>query len=359
MLPLGPAMLPLGKIYACARKAPERPWLCYASKSACARGNAFATRRLSIGMASGSKTVIYAAIAANLGIAAAKFVAAAITGSSAMLSEGIHSAVDSGNGMLLLYGVNRAQRPADDHHPFGYGKELYFWSLVVAIVIFALGGGISIYEGVKHLQHPEPISNPLVNYVVLAVATVFECVALVLALKELNHIRGDMGIWQAVRESKDPTVITVLFEDGAALAGIVVAFIGVFLGSTFGWAWADGSASIVIGVILTVVAMFLARETKGLLVGEGANPRILASIREMIAADANIEAMDRPLTMYFGPHNALLVLNVEFKGGLTARQAEETIDRIELGIRAAHPDIKHIYIEADSLKKAVQSESPG
>lgn len=310
-------------------------------------------------MASGSKTVIYAAIAANLGIAAAKFVAAAVTGSSAMLSEGIHSAVDSGNGILLLYGVNRSNRPADDHHPFGYGKELYFWSLVVAILIFALGGGISIYEGVKHLQHPEPISNPLVNYLVLGVATVFECVALVLALKELNQIRGDMSIWQAVRESKDPTVITVLFEDSAALAGIVVAFIGVYLGSTLGWTWADGSASILIGVILTVVAGFLVVETKGLLVGEGANPKMLASIRALIAADENIVAMDRPLTMYFGPHHALLVLNVEFKAGLTPQQAESTIDRIELGIRGAHPDIKQIYIEADSLKKAVQGEPLG
>ncbi|MCC7341894.1 MAG: cation transporter [Bryobacterales bacterium] len=310
-------------------------------------------------MASGSKTVIYAAIAANLGIAAAKFVAAAFTGSSAMLSEGIHSAVDSGNGILLLYGVNRSNRPADDHHPFGYGKELYFWSLVVAILIFALGGGISIYEGVKHLQHPEPISNPLVNYLVLGVATVFECVALVLALKELNQIRGDMSIWQAVRESKDPTVITVLFEDSAALAGIVVAFIGVYLGSTFGWTWADGFASILIGVILTVVAGFLVVETKGLLVGEGANPKMLTSIRALIAADENIVAMDRPLTMYFGPHHALLVLNVEFKAGLTPQQAEATIDRIELGIRGAHPDIKQIYIEADSLKKAVQGEPLG
>ncbi|MCC6262536.1 MAG: cation diffusion facilitator family transporter [Bryobacterales bacterium] len=310
-------------------------------------------------MASGSKTVIYAAIAANLGIAAAKFVAAAFTGSSAMLSEGIHSAVDSGNGILLLYGVNRSNRPADDHHPFGYGKELYFWSLVVAILIFALGGGISIYEGIKHLQHPEPISNPLVNYLVLAVATVFECVALVLALKELNQIRGDMSIWQAVRESKDPTVITVLFEDSAALAGIVVAFIGVFLGSTFGWTWADGSASILIGVILTVVAGFLVVETKGLLVGEGANPKMLASIRALIAADENIVAMDRPLTMYFGPHHALLVMNVEFKAGLTPQQTEATIDRIELGIRSAHPDIKQIYMESDSLKKAVQGDPLG
>ncbi len=310
-------------------------------------------------MASGSKTVIYAAIAANLGIAAAKFVAAAFTGSSAMLSEGIHSAVDSGNGMLLLYGVHRSSRPADDHHPFGYGKELYFWSLVVAILIFALGGGISIYEGIKHLQHPEPITNPLVNYIVLGLATGFECIALLLALKELNQVRGDTGIWDAVRESKDPTVITVLLEDSAAMAGIVVAFLGVWLGSTFGWTWADGTASIVIGVILTVVAFFLASETKGLLVGEGANPKILASIRALVATDSNIEAMERPLTMYFGPHHALLVMNVEFKRGLTPQQAEETIDRIENGIRTAHPDIKQIYIEADSLKKAVQGEAPG
>jgi cation diffusion facilitator family transporter len=310
-------------------------------------------------MASGSKTVIYAAIAANLGIAVAKFVAAAFTGSSAMLSEGIHSAVDSGNGILLLHGVKRASRPADDRHPFGYGKELYFWSLVVAILIFALGGGISIYEGIKHLEHPEPISNPTVNYVVLLLAAVFECVAFYLALKELNQVRGDKSIWQAVRESKDPTVVTVLFEDSAALAGILVAFIGVFLGSTFGWTWADGTASIVIGVILTVVAFFLASETKGLLIGEGANREILESIRKLVASDQNIEAMERPLTMYFGPHDALLAMNVEFKRGLTPKQTEETVDRIENAVRTAHPDIKHIYIEADSLKKAVQGEALG
>lgn len=310
-------------------------------------------------MASGSKTVIYAAIAANLGIAVAKFVAAAFTGSSAMLSEGIHSAVDSGNGILLLHGVKRASRPADDRHPFGYGKELYFWSLVVAILIFALGGGISIYEGIKHLEHPEPIANPTVNYIVLLLAAIFECVAFYLALKELNQVRGDKSIVQAVRESKDPTVVTVLFEDSAALAGILVAFIGVFLGSTFGWTWADGTASIVIGVILTGVAFFLASETKGLLIGEGANREILDSIRNLVASDQNIEAMERPLTMYFGPHDGLLAMNVEFKRGLTPRQTEETVDRIENAIRTAHPDIKHIYIEADSLKKAVQGEALG
>jgi cation diffusion facilitator family transporter len=310
-------------------------------------------------MASGSKTVIYAAIAANLGIAVAKFVAAAFTGSSAMLSEGIHSAVDSGNGILLLHGVKRASRPADDRHPFGYGKELYFWSLVVAILIFALGGGISIYEGIKHLEHPEPIANPTINYIVLAIATVFECFASYLAVKELNQVRGEKSMWQAVRESKDPTVVTVLFEDSAALAGILVAFIGVFLGSTFGWTWADGTASIVIGVILTGVAFFLASETKGLLIGEGANREILDSIRKLVASDQNIEAMERPLTMYFGPHDGLLAMNVEFKRGLTPKQTEETVDRIENAIRTAHPDIKHIYIEADSLKKAVQGEALG
>lgn len=310
-------------------------------------------------MASGSKTVIYAAIAANVGIAIAKFIAAAFTGSSAMLSEGIHSAVDSGNGILLLYGLKQSSRPADDLHPFGYGKELYFWSLVVAILIFALGGGISIYEGLKHLQHPEPIANPWVNYLVLGVAAIFECFAAFLAVKELNQVRGDKSILQAVRESKDPSVITVLFEDSAALAGIVIAVVGVFLGSTFGWTWADGAASIVIGLLLTVVAFFLAAETKALLIGEGATTEILDSIRELVAGDENIEAMARPLTMYFGPHDALLAMNVEFKKGLSARQTEETIDRIERTIQSAHPDIRHIYIEADSLKKAIQGEAPG
>jgi len=310
-------------------------------------------------MASGSKGFIYAAIAANLGIAVAKFVAASFTGSSAMLSEGIHSAVDSGNGVLLLYGVKKSTQPADARHPFGYGKELYFWSMVVAILIFALGGGISIYEGIKHLQHPEPIANPMVNYIVLGIAAVFECVAFTMALKELNQMRGKKGIWQAVKDSKDPTIITVLFEDSAALAGIFVAMIGVFLGSTFGWTWADGTASILIGVILTVVAFMLAIETKALLIGEGANEEVIISIQALIRKEDCIVAIDRPLTMYFGPHDALLALNVEFKNGLGPKATEQAVDRIEAAIRSAHPEIRHIYIEADSLKKAVQGEALG
>lgn len=310
-------------------------------------------------MASGSKAFIYAAIGANLGIAAAKFVAASFTGSSAMLSEGIHSAVDSGNGILLLYGVKKSTQPADSRHPFGYGKELYFWSLVVAILIFALGGGISIYEGIKHLQHPEPITDPTINYIVLALAFAFESVALILAIKELNQVRGKKGIWQAVRETKDPSVATIVFEDTAALAGIIVAALGVFLGTTYGWTWADGTASIIIGVILTTVATLLARETKGLLVGEGANDEVLESIRNLIRSDEAIEAMDRPLTMYFGPNDALLALNVQFRRGLSPKLTEAAVDRIENAIRSAHPEIRHIYIEADSLKKAVQGEGLG
>jgi cation diffusion facilitator family transporter len=310
-------------------------------------------------MASGSKAFIYAAIGANLGIAVAKFVAASFTGSSAMLSEGIHSAVDSGNGILLLYGVKKSAKPADARHPFGYGKELYFWSLVVAILIFALGGGISIYEGIKHLQHPEPISDPTINYIVLGIAFAFESVAFTLAMKELNQVRGKKSVWQAVRESKDPSVGTILFEDSAAMAGIIVAALGVYLGTTYGWTWADGTASIVIGVILTLVAILLARETKGLLVGEGANDDVLESIHKLIQSDEAVEAMAPPLTMYFGPNDALLALNVQFRSGLSPKLTEEAIDRIENAVRAAHPEIRHIYIESDSIKKAVQSEGLG
>ncbi|MGH8008453.1 MAG: cation diffusion facilitator family transporter, partial [Candidatus Binatia bacterium] len=301
-------------------------------------------------MAAESKTAIYAAIGGNLAIAVMKFGAAAFTGSSAMLSEGIHSLVDTGNGGLLLLGIHKSRQPADTTHPFGYGKELYFWSLIVAVLIFGVGGGISIYEGILHLLHPNPLGDPMWSYVVLGLATVFEGIVLFIALKQFNATRGEQGFWEAVRMSKDPTTFTVVFEDTAALLGLIAAFLGVFLGHQLNNPYLDGAASIVIGLILATVAFFLAYETKGLLIGEGADAETLESIRALAEADPLVERIKDPLTMHFGPHTVLLTMNIHFQQGLSAVEVGGAVERMEQTIRSQHPDIKHIFIEAESIK---------
>ena len=305
-------------------------------------------------MASESRTAIFAAIAGNIAIAITKLIAAFFTGSSAMLSEGIHSLVDTGNGWLLLLGSRRSRKPADASHPFGHGKELYFWSLVVAILIFALGGGMSVYEGVTHLAHPHA-SNPTWNYVVLGFAIIFEGVSFYFAFRAFRSEMSGGGILKAIRASKDPTTFTVLFEDTAALLGLVVAFLGIFLGHQLNNPYLDGVASIIIGVILGVVAGFLAWESKGLLIGEGVDAETLASIRKIARSDASVAEVRKSLTMHFGPQDVLLALDVRFKKHLKAEEIAAAIDRIESKIRAQHSEIKHIFIEAKSLTKAPKS----
>jgi cation diffusion facilitator family transporter len=302
-------------------------------------------------MASGSsKIAIYAAIGGNLAIAIMKFVAAAFTGSSAMVSEGIHSLVDTGNGGLLLFGIHKSKQPADATHPFGYGKELYFWSLIVAVLIFGVGGGISIYEGIVHLIHPRPLKDPLWSYVVLGLAMVFEGIVFLIAFRAFQALkREDENIWQAIQSSKDPTTFTVLFEDGAAMLGLMVAFVGIFLADQFKNPYLDGAASVLIGVLLAAVAIFLAYESKGLLVGEGADPQTLESIRKLAEADPGVKNVLKPLTMHFGPHTVLLTVDIEFHKELSAIEVEEAVDRLEKGIRNRYPDIKHIYIEAGAI----------
>ena len=300
-------------------------------------------------MASESRTAIFAAIAGNLAIAATKFVAAAITGSSAMLSEGIHSLVDTGNGGLLLLGVRKSKKPPDARHPFGHGKELYFWSLIVAILIFALGGGMSVYEGVTHLLHPSHGADPTWNYVVLGFAIIFESISFYFALKAFRKEMGGQGIWQTVHTSKDPTTFTILFEDTAALLGLLVAFVGIFLGHLLNNPYLDGVASITIGVILGVVAGFLAYESKGLLIGEGVNKETLSSIRSIAKSDPAVMKVRKALTMHFGPNDVLLALDIQFQIELTALEIATAIDELERKIREQHPEIKHIFIEAKSL----------
>jgi cation diffusion facilitator family transporter len=301
-------------------------------------------------MAGQSPKAVYAAIASNLGIAITKFVAAAITGSSAMLAEGIHSLVDTGNGWLLLLGIRKSRKPADVVHPFGHGKELYFWTLIVAIMIFAVGGGVSLYEGVRHLQHPATVEDPTWAYAVLGIAALFEGYAWSVAFRQIRQGRGRRGIWRMVKQSKDPATFTVLFEDTAALLGLLVAFLGVFLGQRFHNPYFDGAASVVIGVILGTVAVLLAYETKGLLIGEAVEPATLASIRTLAEDDPAVARVVRPLTMHFGPTEVLLALELVFEKGQSAADAAAAVDRIDRAIRTAHPQIRHIFIEAQSLR---------
>ena len=301
-------------------------------------------------MAAESKLSIVAAIAANLAIAVTKFTAAAITGSSAMVSEAIHSVIDTGNDGLILLGLHMSQRPPDEMHPFGHGKDLYFWTLIVAVMIFAVGGGMSVYEGIMHLAHPHPIRDPTWNYVVLGIAAIFEGSSLTIAFRQFRKVqRDDESLFEAIAASKDPSLFTVLFEDSAALLGLLAAFLGVFLGYTFGNPYFDGGASIVIGLILAVVAVALAYQSRGLLVGEGAEPRMLESIRRLAEADPGVIRVRNPLTMYFGPHTVLLTMDVQFRHGLSATEVESTVDRLERSIRDKHPDIKQIFLEAESI----------
>ncbi|WP_428648380.1 cation diffusion facilitator family transporter [Roseibium sp.] len=296
----------------------------------------------------GSKKVIFAALAGNSLIAITKFAAAAYTGSSAMLSEGIHSLVDTGNQGLLLYGLRKSKQPADQRHPFGYGAELYFWSFVVAILIFAVGAGVSIYEGIQKVLHPHPVSDPIVAYVVLGAAMVFEAVAWWIAYKEFNQVRGKKSLFAAVRDSKDPTVFTVLFEDTAAMLGLLVALLGLLGVQYLGLAWLDGAASIMIGVILGGTAALLAYETKGLLIGEGASPEVLAKIESIIDATPAISNLNEIRTLHRGPHDVLLALSVDFIDEVTAGTVEETIYSLERTIKMELPQVTRLFIEVQA-----------
>ena len=298
----------------------------------------------------GSKKVIYAALAGNSLIAITKFGAAAYTGSSAMLSEAIHSVVDTGNQGLLLYGIRQSARPPDDAHPFGYGMELYFWTFVVAILIFAVGAGLSIYEGVNKVLEPHPVTSPIVNYIVLAMAMVFEATAWWIAFREFQKRDGTLGFIAAVRQSKDPTVFTVLFEDSAAMLGLVAAFVGIALGQALDLPLLDGLASIVIGLILAGTAIVLAYESKGLLIGEGARPGVVAGVRKMVAERPGIMRVNELLTMHFGPHDVLLTLSVDFVDRLSSREVEDTIGDLETEIKSTFPEVSRVFIEAQSWR---------
>ena len=299
-----------------------------------------------------STIVILAALAANLGIAIAKFVAAGITGSSAMLTEGVHSVVDSINQALLLWGQHRAKRPADQFHPFGYGRELYFWSFVVAILIFAVGAVVSVYEGWLHIVEPEPLLDPLINYIVLVIAFALEGTSWFIAMRAFARTKGEIGWWQAVRESKDPGGFIVLFEDSAALVGLLIAAIGVWASHHWGDGRADGVASIAIGLMLGLVAVLLAREAKGLLIGERADPAVIERIRAAVTAQDGITAVNHVRTIHTAPDSIFVAISADFDDDLTMGEAESVIERIEQQLKADEPMLASIYIRPEKREDA-------
>lgn len=301
-------------------------------------------------MAEPSRKVVYAALAGNLAIAVTKFVAAAITGSSAMLSEGLHSLVDTANELLLLHGMRRAARPPDEDHPFGYGREVYFWSFIVALLVFALGGGLSVYEGIAHLRNPHPIERPTVNYIVLGLSFVFEGISWWVALRVFRKAKGTRGWFEAFRASKDPSTFTVLFEDSAALLGLLIAFAGLAAAQLTARPAFDGIASLGIGAVLTVAAALLARETKGLLIGEAAHPHVRKDILRIAGDDPGIRCANGAFTVQLGPDSVVATLSAEFEDALTTPQVEACIDRIEAAVRDAHPDVVALYVKPQTAQ---------
>ena len=301
----------------------------------------------------GTKLTLYAALAANLGIAVAKFVAAAISGSSAMLTEGFHSVVDSTNQILLLYGQKRSARPPDARHPLGYGRELYFWSFVVAILIFATGAGLSIYEGIQHIRFPESMRSPVINYVVLGVSFLLEGGSWLVAVNEFAGTKGDQGWWQAIRRSKDPPTFIVLFEDSAAMFGLIVAAVGISISVLTGDPRWDGVASIVIGLALATVAYVLPRESKGLLIGEGADPAMVKAVYAAIDGRPEVSGINEITTVHIGPQNIFLGLSVDFVDAVPVGRIEAMIAEAEIELRDRWPAIRAIYIKPQAKPKKV------
>jgi cation diffusion facilitator family transporter len=305
---------------------------------------------------SGSKRVVYTGLAVNVAILVAKGAAAALTGSSAMLAECFHSTVDTGNSVLLLIGMRRSREPADEAHPFGHGKALYFWTFVVAVSMFAVGGVMSIYEGIQHLIHPEPIRSAIWAYVVLGISACFSTVSLVIGLREMNRRRGSLSLLRFIRRSKDPTVFTVVLEDIGDVAGELTAMLAIFLTARLGIAYFDGIGSILVGLAMISVSWLLADESRGLLIGESADSEQVEAIKKLVSADPAVERVGQLLTMQLGPENVLLNLEIEFYAQGSIDALEQTIDRITRRIQEAHPTVKHVYLEAASLKSTASAQ---
>ena len=302
---------------------------------------------------------MYVGIFSDLAIAAAKFIVAGLSHSSAMLAEAIHSVVDTCNGFLMLLGLRRSARPADRAHPFGYGKEVYFWTLIVTISIFGFGGGMSIYEGIARLVHPPQLESPTWSYIVLGIAAVFEGASLVVGLKKVQpKIAKRKTLMLVLRHSKDPLVFTVVFENAAALLGVLIAFAGVSLSHAFRNPRFDAAASILIGGILVIVSLLLARECGHLLIGESADAEIVEEVNQIVQQDPDFVSASTPLTMQMAPHEILLNLEVEFRDGLSTEQLESAIERLKREIREKVPDVHRIFLEANASASEHHRRNP-
>ncbi|MBC7418003.1 MAG: cation transporter [Pedobacter sp.] len=291
---------------------------------------------------------IYSALAANLLIAITKFMAGAFTSSSSMIAEGIHSTVDTSNQLLLLYGLKKSKKPADEIHPFGYGKELYFWSFIVAIMIFALGGVVSITQGIYHILNPEELKNPTWNYVVLALSLIFEGSSLIIALKEFNKTRKGVAWWKAFINSKDPAGFLVIFEDGAAVIGLIIVFILMLSSHHFNLPWLDGLASILVGMLLILVSVILGRENRSLLMGEGLSKKIQDQIKLTVGEDKSVLSVTRLLSTYQSPNEVLLVLSIDFNNDMKTQEIELSVERIKNRLKKEFDVIRHVVIEPAS-----------
>lgn len=295
--------------------------------------------------ASSTKGVVYAALIGNLLVALTKTGAGVWTGSSAMLSEAVHSFVDSGNEILLLYGMHRSNLRPDPEHPLGHGRELYFWSFIVALLVFALGAGVSLYQGVIHIVHPQPINDPLVSYVVLALAFVFEGVSWLISLRQFKAAKGPLGFYAALRKSKDPPSFMVLFEDSAALLGILIAACGTFVATTLELPVFDGIASILIGLVLAGTAILLARESKSLLIGERADRRLSDSVVGIVTAEFPNCHANGLMTVQLAPDQVVAALSLEFADEMRAPEIEELVIRLERRVRQAHPEVLNLFVK--------------
>lgn len=300
-------------------------------------------------MAGETRTAVVAAVIGNLAIAATKFVAAAFSGSAAMLAEAIHSLVDTGNGALMLYGLRRSRKPADEDHPFGYGHELYFWTLMVGILVFALGGGMSVVTGISHLAEPRPPQNAAWNYAVLGLAMLFEGSTWYFGLKAFQAELRGRGVLETIYATKNPANFAVLLEDSAALVGLVLAMAGIYLAEQLGEPWIDGASSIAIGVLLCLVAFIMVFKSKELLVGEGMEKATLTRLRAMVLAEENVECVDRLTTMYLGPEEVLLAIALRFRTDTPLTAIREAIVRMKRKIQGRYPRIKHIFIDSAAI----------
>ena len=288
---------------------------------------------------------IYSALAADILIAITKFIAGAYTNSSSMISEGIHSLVDTSNQLLLLYGLKRSRKPPDKRKPFGYGKELYFWSFIVSILIFGLGGGLSVYQGIVHIRHPEPLGDPFWNYVVLAFSFLFDGLSFVIAVREFNKARGDMPFWNAIIKSKDPSSFLVLFEDGAAVLGLMIVFVLMLLSHSLNMPRLDGVASLLVGLLLIFSSMILARESRSLLMGEGIAPETQKKIRDLVEKDEAVLKVANILSTYQSPEEVILMLLIQFKHDLDTDEITDAIDRIRELIKEKFPLVEFVLIQ--------------